>query len=280
MQCFGQIIFLFTILIVSCNDSNKIDTKGLNTASEIEKYELQSILDSSKIEGAILIYDKQVNTYYSNDFKESQKRYLPASTYKIPNSIIGLELGILADEKTVFKWDGNDRTFSIWEKDLTLKEAFQTSCLPCYQELAREIGTQRMRENIEKLRFGRMDINKENIDNFWLIGNSTISPFEQIDFLIKLYEEQLPISKFTCQTVKSIMEIETTNEYTLSGKTGLAIGGEKDVGWFVGYVKKDSNIVYIVTVIRPKDVNIKRNKFMRLRKSITDKALKKLNIIE
>lgn len=66
---------------------------------EVVVPEFQKILDSSDLEGAILIYDKKKNTYYSNSFLESRVQYLPASTFKIPNSIIGLELNILENEK-------------------------------------------------------------------------------------------------------------------------------------------------------------------------------------
>jgi len=274
------IFFLLLILIISCKDAVRENKNSLNSVTETVVPELQSILDSANIEGAILIYDKKENTYYSNNFQESKEDYLPASTFKIPNSIIGLELGILENEHTVFKWDSLDRFLPVWEQDLPLKDAFQTSCVPCYQELARTIGLKNMKEYIEKLKFGEMYVTEETIDNFWLIGPSKINPFQQIDFLKRLNEEELLISKSTRETVRSILKIETMGNCTLSGKTGLAINGEKDVGWFVGFINKKKSVYYFATKISPKADDMPRSEFNPLRQEVTVKALRKMNIIE
>lgn len=274
-------ICLFSILTFSCNSSKKENKNNANLASQSIRPELQTILDSVNLDGVILIYDKKANIYYSNDFSKSREGYLPASTFKIPNSIIGLELKILENDQTVFKWDGTDRFLPVWEQDLTLKEAFQTSCVPCYQELAREIGIKRMKEYIEKLKFGEMYMTEKSIDNFWLIGSSKINTFQQIDFLKRLNEEQLPISKSTCKTVKSIMEIESKEDYSLSGKTGLSVvSGKKDIGWFVGYVKKKGNVYYFATKISPKTDDMLRSDFTPLRQKVSIMALRKMKMIE
>lgn len=274
-------ICLFSILTFSCNSSKKENKNNANLASQSIRPELQTILDSVNVDGVILIYDKKANTYYSNDFNKSREGYLPASTFKIPNSIIGLELKILENDQTVFKWDGTDRFLPVWEQDLTLKEAFQTSCVPCYQELAREIGIKRMKEYIKKLKFGEMYVTEKSIDNFWLIGSSKINTFQQIDFLKRLNEKQLPISKSTCKTVKSIMEIESKEDYSLSGKTGLSVvSGKKDVGWFVGYVREKGNVYYFATKISPKTDDMLRSDFTPLRQKVSIIALRKMKMIE
>ena len=198
LRCFVVLLFLG---LLSCSSSVEEEKGDPGLPSQVLVSELQVILDSFNLEGAILIYDKQKDTYYSNSFEESKVEYLPASTFKIPNSIIGLELGILEDEHTVFKWDGSGRFLPVWEQDLTLKEAFQTSCVPCYQELARKIGVDRMKAYVERLNFGKMYPTQESIDNFWLLGPSKISPFAQIDFLKRLDEGKLTVSKSTTQTI-------------------------------------------------------------------------------
>lgn len=63
---------------------------------------LQTILDTSDVTGAILIYDPQAETYYSNSFEAAEQGHLPASTYKIPHSIIALETGVVEDDSTLF----------------------------------------------------------------------------------------------------------------------------------------------------------------------------------
>ena len=69
--------------------------------------EFQTILDSVKVRGAILVYDPQKKTYYSNDFEWTKKQNLPASTFKIPNSIIALETGVVENDSALFEWDGH-----------------------------------------------------------------------------------------------------------------------------------------------------------------------------
>lgn len=267
-------ILFISLLFLSC--SKNLKTKDAYII-EIKK-EFQTILDSARVSGTILIFDTQKNAFYSNDFKDAKTPYLPASTFKIPNSIIGLETEILKDENSVFKWNGEHRAMEAWRKDLTLKQAFQASCVPCYQELARKVGVERMNKQLDTLQFGKMDVNPNTIDNFWLIGNSKITPFEQIDFLQRLYNNKLSIKPSTFKTLISILKIKTTDNYTLSGKTGLAVADPTEVGWFVGYVEVDKNVVYFATKIKNTSA-LPRPEFISLRKEVTYLALKDLDII-
>lgn len=268
----------------ACKDNyiEKLSEKSQISSSHPEKKRVepfQNLLDTVGVEGTILIFDQKKNAFYSNDFKKAMESDVPASTFKIPNSIIGLELGILEDENSMFTWNGEDRAYDMWEKDLTLQQAFQLSCVPCYQELARNIGATRMKEKVAELNYGDMDIHEENIDLFWLVGSSQINAFQQINFLKRFVNQQLPISKTTFNTVKSILKIKQTETYQLSGKTGLAVGGANDVGWYVGYVEKEQNVYYFATKISPKSTDVTRNQLMALRKSITMDALQYLKIL-
>ncbi len=172
------------------------------------------------------------------------------------------------------------RAFSIWEKDLTLKEAFQKSCVPCYQELAKKIGTKRMRKYLNKLNFGEMKVNYETIDSFWLKGQSKINSFQQIDFLKRLYNKELDISKSTNETVINILKIRENSNFILSGKTGLGINRNENIGWFVGFIQKGKKIYYFATKISPNKLNMPQNEFSSIRKIVTFSALRELKIIE
>lgn len=244
----------------------------------VSKDGFQRLIDSLNLEGAILIYDLNNNVFYTNNFDRAKKTKLPASTFKIPNSIIGLETGIL-NENAVFKWDGKKRAFKIWEQDLKLQKAFQYSCVPCYQELARQIGKKRMNEYLQKLDFGNMNVTATNIDNFWLKGTSNINQFQQIDFLKRLYKSELPISKKTNKIIKKIMIINQNKEFTLRGKTGWSVTKKQNNGWFVGYVETKNNVFFFATNIEPKQ-GFDMKKFSKIRKEITLIILKKMNIIK
>lgn len=274
-----QAVLVLAVVMLSCSgqQKSKVTTKA-KTSNRIEKQNFQKLLDENNVSGAILIFDAKEQQYYSNNFTKAEEFSLPASTYKIPHSIIGLETGILENENSIFQWNGEDRAMEAWESDLTLQQAFQRSCVPCYQELARKIGVERMNSYLQKLNFGEMDVNSETLDRFWLVGTSKISPFQQIDFLQRLYNEELPITKTTFMILKNIMKLKETNRYSLSGKTGLAVAEEKMTGWFVGFVEVENNTVFFATKIIPKQ-KIQRREFIKLRKTITEKALQELKIM-
>ena len=240
--------------------------------------EFQTILDSVKVRGAILVYDPQKKTYYSNDFEWTKKQNLPASTFKIPNSIIALETGVVENDSALFEWDGQPRRMKIWEQDMIFREAFHRSCVPCYQEIARKVGAERMNQYLEKLKYGDMKVDPNNIDVFWLEGASGISQYQQIDFLKRFYNGELTIANSTEQMMKRLMVLEETDTYILSAKTGWSLRNGNNNGWFVGFVEADDKVYFFATNIEPtEDFNL--DMFGMIRKEITYKALKLLNFV-
>lgn len=239
---------------------------------------LQYILDSADMRGTILIYDIAKNIFYSNDFNRARQGFLPASTYKIPNSIIALETGVVENDSTIFEWDGKERYLKVWEQDLIFREAFHVSCVPCYQEIARKIGVKRMEAHLQKFEYGDIQVDSSNIDRFWLEGDAKISPFQQIDFLSKFYHSKLPISERTQKIMKRLMVIDETDAYVISGKTGWAIRNGNNTGWFVGYLETEGKIYFFATNVEPnEDFNMKL--FPKIRSEVTMKAFKLLEVI-
>lgn len=238
-----------------------------------------SVLADFKLEGSILLYDPVINTYFSNDFKWSETKHLPASTYKIPNSIIALETGVIESDSTIIKWDGKPRKLKIWEQDLMFSNAFRISCVPCYQEIARRVGFDRMTAYLNKLAYPGMVFDESTIDKFWLEGESKISQFQQIEFLERFYNSQLPISKKTYAIVKEIMLFEKTDQYALSGKTGWGIRGEDNNGWYVGFIETGGKVYYFATNVNPsKGFNL--DNFTTARIEVTKEALRNFGLIK
>ena len=54
--------------------------------------------------GAFVLFDMTNGKYFRYNEKRCAERFLPASTFKIPNSLIGLETGIIPDENFIIKW--------------------------------------------------------------------------------------------------------------------------------------------------------------------------------
>lgn len=247
--------------------------------SRVEKAALQELLDSAGLRGSFLVYDPQENIHFSNDFAWAEKGQLPASTYKIPHSIIALETGVVADTNTLFPWDGEPREIPTWEEDLIFKQAFARSCVPCYQEVAREVGVKRMQDWLDKLDYGAMNVDSSNLDRFWLRGASRISPMEQVDFLVRLKEEQLPITERSYALMKEMMFIVERPAYILRGKTGWSNENEHHNGWFVGYLEmSNGDYYYFANNFEPLE-GYDMNQFAEVRRALSHRACQVLGMI-
>ena len=124
-----------------------------------------------------------------------------------------------------------------------------------------------------------MKVDSNNIDMFWLEGASEINQFEQIDFLKRFYQAELPISKHSYSTMMKLMVIEETKNYKISGKTGWSYNNEQDNGWFVGYIESNQNIYFFATNIEPTE-QFDINFFAKTRTEVTYEALKQMRIIK
>jgi len=269
------------LLFYSCSgkNSNKQEIDAQVKEREVTVSEFQNILDAANVEGAILIYDVSKDMFYSNDFEWIKKGKLPASTFKIANSIIALETGIVENDSTLFKWDGTNRRMGIWEQDLLFKEAFHLSCVPCYQEIAQKIGVEKMKHYLNQLGYGSMTFDSTSIDMFWLEGDSKINQLQQVDFLKRFYASQLPISEKTETVMKKLMVIEETEQYKISGKTGWSIRNGNNNGWFIGYIESLGNTYFFATNVEPKD-QFDMSMFPMIRKKVSYRAFEHMNIMK
>ncbi|WP_235296161.1 class D beta-lactamase [Portibacter marinus] len=204
----------------------------------------QAILDSAQVRGSILIYDLKRDIYHSNDFERAETAFIPASTFKIPNSLIALETEVIKDEYFIFEWDGIERSVENWNQDLTFKQAFHYSCVPCFQRIADQVGAERMQKYVESLKFGQMEVTQESLTTFWLMGDSEISSLEQIAFLKRLYSGELPISKRTEEIAKRMMVSEAGDHYSMISKTGWSSNG---ILWYVGYLEMGDEAYFFAT---------------------------------
>jgi len=268
-------IFFLTItalLTMACSNDAE------NKMNSDHKATLDSILNHYGLKGSILIYASDKQTYYSNNFEWAKTGFLPASTFKIPNSIIALESGVLKSDTTMLPWDKQPRSFPEWEKDLTLREAFQASCLPCFQEIAKKIGVKPMQTYLNKLHYTNMDVSASTISNFWIAGKSRITQFDQIDFLQRFYTKKLPILNSTRETMLRVMRIDYPGSAAYYGKTGWSTDADKNNGWYVGFVVKDQKPYYFALNVDP-IANNQLDKFRTGRREAMEVALRYLNIL-
>lgn len=213
-----------------------------------ERPDLATYFEKAGVEGSFVLYDSGADRDVRYNPERCGERLIPASTFKLLNALIALETGVVADADTVIVWDGSEHPASTWNRDHTLRSALRDSVVWYYQEVARRVGKERMQQYVEAAGYGNRDISGQ-LDSFWLDGALRISQEEQISFLRRLYAGDLPFSQRAIDIVKDMAVIERAEDYTLSGKTGLGTMGETDIGWFVGYVERDGNVVYFATNI-------------------------------
>lgn len=263
--------FLYLIVLIIYSNLPLSQTKYVN------RNDFEEAFEKFSVKGSFLLYDNSNDKFITFDSTRCGERFIPASTFKIFNSLVGLETGLIPDTNYVFKWDGIKRNVVQWNRDLKLRPAFQYSCVPCYQSLARKIGEERMQYYITKNKYGNMDIGG-GIDKFWLTGNLRMSQIEQIEFLKNLYFDKLDFSKRSMETVKNIMLVINKPEYKLGVKTGWSIIDGVEYGWYVGYIVKNKKVYFFVTNIECSDLN--NEKFGKARTEITNNILKKLSLLD
>lgn len=227
------------------------------------------------LKGGMLVYDLKRNTYHVYNKARCQKTWIPASTFKIPNTLIGLETGVIQDENTMFKWDGKQRSVAAWNQDNTLQMAFQNSTVWYYQELARQVGAEKMQRWLNKLKYGNRSM-EGGLDRFWLDGQLRISPYQQVAFLKHLYLNKLPVSRRSMDVLRKIMVRSEANGVVYRGKTGLSAQDGEAIGWFVGYVTKGDQAYFFALNAHAPDADAA---FISARIAVSEAVLKHLGIL-
>ncbi|WP_020602829.1 penicillin-binding transpeptidase domain-containing protein [Spirosoma spitsbergense] len=246
----------------------------------VSQVDWQTPFRECKIGGSVTVYDYGQKKWLYSDSLDSQKATLPASTFKIINSLIALETGVIRDENDVVKWVGEVDTVLYGYRpeiyhDMTVKEAFEQSAGWVYIELAKKIGRDRYRYYLTQCRYGNVNLSEKGVD-FWNFGPFAISPQNQVAFLKALYDGKLPFSDRNRTIVKRLMITETTENYVIRAKTGWTRDGGVDIGWWVGYVEKQGVPCFFATRLSKNRKTI-NPAFAACRKSITKDILRQLN---
>lgn len=202
----------------------------------------------SGVAGSFVLFDQNKNEWSIYNEKDSQRRVSPCSTFKILNSLIGLETGVVQDENTTFQWNGARYQIPAWNHDQTLATAFQASVVWYYQKVAAGVGKEKMQRFLDEAHYGNANV-AGGLTTFWLDSSLQISPIEQVLFLRKLCASELPFSQRNVDIVKRIMVQTKGNGTVLSGKTGAA-GGH--LSWFVGYLETADNVYFFATKMEGK----------------------------
>ncbi|WP_414717477.1 class D beta-lactamase [Sulfurovum sp.] len=208
-----------------------------------------ALFKNAQIEGTFVLYDVSDHRLGGCNQTRAETRYNPASTFKIAHSLIGLSTDAVKSVDEVLPYKGPTEPFiPEWAHDMGLRKAIKISNVPIYQELARRIGLERMREGLATLQYGNQRTG-DVVDRFWLDGPLKISALEQTRFLSGLVQGMLPLPKHVQESVREILLLEEGSDWKLYGKTGWQNAPGNGIGWLVGWVeKKEGMYVFALNI--------------------------------
>lgn len=204
----------------------------------LEREDLRGIFEEQGVVGTFVLHEPAADRTTTVNAERAARRYIPASTFKIANSIIALETGVVKDENEIIPYGGKPQPIKAWEKDMGMREAIAASNVPIYQEIARRVGLERYRHWLERLDYGNRQTGAA-LERFWLDGPLEISALEQVRFVAALAQQRLPVSGRTQGIVRDILRLEAHDDgRVLYGKTGWRFSDPPQLGWWTGWVER------------------------------------------
>lgn len=222
------------------------------SSKNIDTLDLSSYF--SDYEGSFVLYDLENDTWSIHDIEQATLRVSPDSSYKIYDALFGLEEGIITPTSTVMLWNGEEYPFEAWCADQNLQSAMSNSVNWYFQTIDKQLGVSTLYYYIQKIGYGNKYINGD-LNYYWMESSLKISPIEQVEFLLSMYDNSFGFDPENIQAVKDALCLSTSSNGTIYGKTGTGrVNGQDINGWFVGYVQTADNTYFFATNIRD-DVN-------------------------
>ncbi|WP_243155986.1 penicillin-binding transpeptidase domain-containing protein [Clostridium sp. C2-6-12] len=221
---------MICIQMIGCNNQNAnlndklVDNKESKINSVTSENYIIKAVDYSEafsgIEGCAVFYNNDKKEYQIYNEEECNKEVSPCSSFKIISTLIGLKNGVLASSDTKKSYNGTKYSIEAWNKDLNLKEAFQTSCVWYFRSVIDKVGQETMQEELNKIHYGNCDISEwkggninllPELNGFWLESSLKISPKEQVEVLTNIFNGKTDFSNETIETLKEIMLVDKNN---------------------------------------------------------------------
>ena len=272
------IVLICAGILTSCNKQSTGDSKPSETESqdkmtedrsqiedeqgtgELEQnsIDIRSIDDSEYFgdrSGCAVIYSSEEDCYYVLNEPKIDTEVSPYSTFKIVGTLMGLNNHVLEDENSLMDYNGTDYPVEAWNKNLTLKEAFQTSCVWYFRQVIDHVGYDKIERELQQLNYGNCDITEwkgsdlnpsEDLNGFWLGSSLKISPLEQVNVMKEIFQGQTIYSDEQITILKNVMLYDEANQFSIYGKTGT---NQNKEGWYVGMAKKDNTDFYFAVYL-------------------------------
>lgn len=196
---------------------------------------------------------------------DCSSRASPASTFKIAISLMGYDSGVLKDlHAPVLPFQpGYVDWRAEWRQPTDPARWMKYSVIWYSQQSVHALGEARFQRYAGDFNYGNHDVSgnpgkHDGMDWAWINSSLRISPQEQLTFLRKLVNHQLPVSKRAVEmTSQLLLQEQRPGGWEIHGKTGSgspvkADGGydeSRNSGWFVGWAIKDGRTVVFARLI-------------------------------
>lgn len=203
-------------------------------------------------EGCALVLDAKTGAVlFEAGGARCGKRFSPCSTFKLPLALMAFDQRVVTLDSR-FKWDGKSRSMATWNGDQTTVTWMRESVVWVSQQIAHRLGRPTMERYLGRFAYGNRDMSG-GLDRAWLGESLEISALEQVRFLARLWTGKLPLRAGVAEQVEGLLlRDEYPSGAVLLGKTGTGINlrdargrilQDRQIGWFVGCVKKGGRTV-------------------------------------
>lgn len=194
-------------------------------------------------------------------------RYSPASTFKVPLSLMGYDSKIFVSESNP-KWPVSkqyyDGFLQVCNASHNPREWMRDSCVWYSRVLTQKLGLEKIKDYLAKFDYGNQDFSgdagKNNgLTDAWISSSLRISPIEQAIFVQKILDNNLSVSKKAYTMTKKILfKEELSGGWKLYGKTGNAKQATNlQQGWFIGWIEKNNRkIVFVNHLVDDKQQDV------------------------
>ncbi len=225
-------------------------------ASELTRRDdLLSVFGKAGAKGTFALYDFAQDRLITVHHKRAETPYIPASTFKIVNTIIALETGAVSDVDEIVTVDPASIRNPGWKEPMGLRGGFPASNVPVYQEVAKRVGLEAYAQWLKRLDYGNHSVGDE-VTTFWLKGPLKISATAQARFLADVGRYALPVTDRSQSYLHEISLIEKNRTYELHAKAGWTTAPYPGIGWWVGWVVQNGNFYGFALNMDMNDINL------------------------
>ena len=247
---FGMCLILSLSACGELEESQEDGSSGQGDSAQIvqeETIDLSHIFQGKN--GCAVLYSpgEDKYRYYQRDLCAQEAS--PFSTFKIISTLIGLQHGVVNDETSTMQYSGERYPNPKWNGNLTLQEAFQSSCIWYFRQVIDGVGQEVVEQDLQSLHYGNCDITQwegsgvnpsGELNGFWLDSSLKISPLGRVQVLSHIFEGQSDFSPAHVEIVKKLLLVEDSGANQIYGKTGS--GGDR--AWCVGFAEEGGTREY------------------------------------